>query len=136
MRSVFADTSYYAALFSSRDVAHDAADRWSREFFGCMVTTEFVLVELGNGVRGVPARETFAEFVSQLHVLLNTIVVPASSGLFRAGMELFARRLDKDWSVTDCISFVVMKQRGLTEALTADHHFEQAGFKALLRSRP
>jgi uncharacterized protein len=41
-------------------------------------------------------------------------------------------RRDKEWSLTDCISFVVMKERGLTEALTADHHFEQAGFKALL----
>lgn len=48
-------------------------------------------------------------------------------------MQLYTQRPDKDWSLTDCISFVVMKQHGLTEALTADRHFEQAGFKALLR---
>jgi len=49
------------------------------------------------------------------------------------GLELYARRPDKSWSLTDCISFVVMTDRGLTEALTGDHHFEQAGFRALLR---
>ncbi len=46
---------------------------------------------------------------------------------------MLARRLDKDWSLTDCISFAVMQERSLTEALTSDHHFEQAGFTALLK---
>jgi len=49
------------------------------------------------------------------------------------GLALYISRPDKDWSLTDCISFVVMKERGLTGALTADHHFEQAGFVALLK---
>jgi predicted nucleic acid-binding protein len=52
--------------------------------------------------------------------------------LFDAGLELYSRRPDKEWSLTDCISFVVMEEHGLTEALTTDHHFEQAGFTALL----
>ena len=136
MKSVFADTSYYAAMLSTRDVAHEAAEQWSRSFTGKVVTTEFVLIELGNGVRGAPRRTAFADFVIRLGTLPDTIIVPAAGDLFRAGMDLFARRADKDWSVTDCVSFVVMKQRGLTEALTADRHFEQAGFKALLREAP
>jgi predicted nucleic acid-binding protein len=53
--------------------------------------------------------------------------------LFDQGFELYARRLDKDWSLTDCISFVVMREHGLTHALTGDHHFEQAGFRILLK---
>ena len=50
-----------------------------------------------------------------------------------AGLALYANRTDKDWSLTDCISFVVMNERGITDALTGDHHFEQAGFAALLK---
>ena len=60
-------------------------------------------------------------------------IVPASPELFYRGIELFRVRPDKDWSLTDCISFVVMTDRGLSEALTGDKHFEQAGFKALLK---
>jgi uncharacterized protein len=133
MKEVFADTSYYGAMLSARDVAHEAARRWSLAFTGVVVTTEFVLIELGNGVRGDTQRRGFAAFVSQLRMDPNTVVLPASSALFQAGMRLFESRADKDWSVTDCISFVVMEQRKLAEALTADHHFEQAGFTALLR---
>ena len=57
----------------------------------------------------------------------------SSPELFASGSDLYAQRLDKDWSLTDCISFVVMRERGIAEALTADHHFEQAGFTILLR---
>jgi predicted nucleic acid-binding protein len=61
------------------------------------------------------------------------IIVETSGKLFRTGVAFYSRRPDKDWSLTDCISFVVMRDRGITEALTGDHHFEQAGFKALLK---
>jgi predicted nucleic acid-binding protein len=60
--------------------------------------------------------------------------VPASPELFQRGVELFRARPDKEWSLTDCISFVVMTEKGLSEALTGDRHFEQAGFHALLKS--
>ncbi len=63
----------------------------------------------------------------------RTHVVPASRELFGRGFELFARRKDKEWSFTDCTSFVVMREQALEDALTADRHFEQAGFKALFR---
>jgi uncharacterized protein len=53
--------------------------------------------------------------------------------LFSAGLELFRSRRDKEWSLTDCMSFVVMRERGITDALTNDHHFEQAGFRILLK---
>jgi uncharacterized protein len=60
------------------------------------------------------------------------IVLPGPA-LWQRGIELYAERPDKGWSLTDCISFVVMQDRGITDALTADHHFEQAGFTALLK---
>lgn len=59
--------------------------------------------------------------------------VPLSTELLDAGLALMGKRTDKDWSLTDCISFVVMERNGLHEALTGDHHFEQAGFNALLK---
>ena len=60
-------------------------------------------------------------------------VVPASRPLFEEAIALYASRLDKNWSLTDCISFVVMRDEGITQALTGDHHFEQAGFEVLLK---
>jgi uncharacterized protein len=62
-----------------------------------------------------------------------TTVVPFDSTLMNRGLALFASRSDKDWSLTDCVSFLVMNDRGITDALTADHHFEQAGFVAVLK---
>ena len=60
-------------------------------------------------------------------------IVPATHELFERGCALFAQRGDKAWSLTDCTSFVVMRERDLEEALTADQHFEQAGFKRLMQ---
>ena len=63
----------------------------------------------------------------------NTEVVPQSALLFRDALAQFRQHQDKEWGLTDCSSFVIMRQRGLHEALTHDHHFEQAGYVALLR---
>lgn len=63
----------------------------------------------------------------------GVVLLPPDQILFDAGLELYASRSDKEWSLTDCISFVVMRERGITDALTGDHHFEQAGFVALLK---
>ena len=60
-------------------------------------------------------------------------IVAAETRLFQRGVELFEQRRDKDWSLTDCLSFVVMQDEGITQALTGDKHFEQAGFTALLK---
>jgi predicted nucleic acid-binding protein len=63
-------------------------------------------------------------------------IIPSNAELFAAGVKLYAERPDKEWSLTDCISFVIMQQEGLSDALTGDRHFEQAGFRALLRRQP
>ncbi len=62
----------------------------------------------------------------------DVTLIPTSSDLLQRGRDLFAARMDKAWSLTDCISFVVMNDLGITEALTTDNHFAQAGFRALL----
>jgi uncharacterized protein len=92
-----------------------------------------VLVELGSALSRCGDRALFVPFVEHLLANSDTLFVSASSSLFRRGLALFDAREDKNWSLTDCISFVVMKQRRLTDSLTKDQHFEQAGFNALLR---
>ena len=133
MKPVFADTSYFIALLSETDEWHDAAVEWSGKLLGRQVVTEYVLVELGSALSRVGDRRLYVPFVEQVLAEEGTDFIPASGDLFRRGLALFGKRPDKDWSLVDCISFVVMRQRRLTEALTLDHHFEQAGFRVLLK---
>ena len=133
MKPVFADSSCYVALMSSKDAGHSAALEWSRTCTGPLLSTEFVLLEVANGFCAAARRAAFGTLLNDLQADPLAIILAASTDLFRDGVELYVRRPDKDWSLTDCISFIVMKEHGVTEALTTDHHFEQAGFKALLK---
>ena len=133
MKSVFADTSFYLAVVNPKDALHARAMRASSRFRGRVVTTHYVLMELGNALCRAEHRASFTALIRQLRGDPDTIIVPASDDLFDLGLDLFTRRIDKDWSLTDCISFEVMDQRRIAEALTEDHHFTQAGFRALLR---
>jgi uncharacterized protein len=132
---VFADTSYYLALLGPADADHAAAVELSRRDDFEVVTSGFVLVELGNALSRHEDRGHFLDLVALLRGDPAMLVVGPDQRLLDAGIELFADRPDKGWSLTDCISFVVMNEHGINEALTADHHFEQAGFVALLRKR-
>jgi len=130
---VFADTSYYMALFNQDEIAHERALEFSRQTALPVVLTDFILLELANALSRRESRRKFVELLSYLRSNPVCRIVPVSKPLFEAGLLLYAQRQDKDWSLTDCISFVVMKRLRLTEALTADRHFEQAGFKVLLK---
>ena len=131
MNRVFADTSFYIASANPRDALYEAALNASDMCDGQFVTTEYVLVELGNYLCS-SNRPLFLELVEIMESDPDTDIVPASSALRREGIHLYGSRPHKTWSLTDCISFVVMRQEGLTQALTSDHHFEQAGFGILL----
>jgi hypothetical protein len=97
-----------------------------------MVTTEWVLTEVADALSHPRHRDAVSDFFRLLRDDPAVAIVPASADLFAQGMHLFERRRDKHWPLTDCISFVVMEDEGIGEALTGDRHFEQAGFKALL----
>jgi predicted nucleic acid-binding protein len=99
-----------------------------------MVTTEFVLIEVANFFSRPIGRPAFCDLMHDLRADSGTEIVPASSELLSRGFDLFVARPDKDWSLTDCISFVVMDEQKITDALTADDHFAQAGYKPLLRA--
>jgi hypothetical protein len=133
MTTIFADTSFYVAMLSPRDRLHPKALEFLRGYAGRTITTEQVLTETGNWSAASGDRDAFLALLESIRADAKATVVWSDRAMFEAGLRLYAARPDKQWSLTDCISFVVMKDRGITEALTADHHFEQAGFKALLR---
>jgi predicted nucleic acid-binding protein len=133
MIRVFADTFYFLALLNASDKAHQRALAYTGAFQGEMVTTAWVLTELGDALSAPGNRQEFIATLQDLAANPQVRIVPAEAALFDAGVKLYAARLDKEWSLTDYISFVVMTQEGITEALTGDRHFEQAGFIALLK---
>jgi predicted nucleic acid-binding protein len=130
---VFADTSYYLALLNPSDQDHARAVELSRRDDFEVLVTGFVLVELGNALACPEDRPYFLGLLAGLRDDAMTQLLEPDQPLLDAGLALFADRPDKAWSLTDCISFAVMTRHGLKEALTADHHFEQAGFVALLK---
>jgi len=132
MIAAFADTFYYLALLNPTDEAHQRASALSEKRQGRVITTAWVLTEVADALCEPANRLVFTRLIESLRSDPNTEVVAPDEDLFDRGLDLYARRPDKAWSLTDCISFVVTTDRGLTEALTGDHHFEQAGFRALL----
>jgi uncharacterized protein len=133
MKAVFANMSYFTALANPQDEWHQAARHWGATLRCRVVVTEYVLLELGNALVRRNHRPLFLQWVERVRTDGSITYVAASEDWLERGLALFARRPDKEWSLIDCISFEIMKKRKLREALTTDHHFVQAGFKALLR---
>lgn len=97
-----------------------------------MMTTDAVLIEIGNALSLLPARALAAQIIATVREAAAIEVAHVDAALFERGLALYRQRMDKEWGLTDCISFVLMQQRGVTQVLTADHHFEQAGFQIVL----
>jgi len=133
---IFLDTSYFGAMAMGRDALHVRAGAWSAHLRGPFLTTEYVLGEFMNLLSALTNRGKAHAMLRRIEGSASIEIAWAASGLFRSGLAMHGERLDKSWSLTDCISFAVMRQREITDALTYDHHFEQAGFKALLRHDP
>jgi hypothetical protein len=135
-RVVFLDTSYAIALSASADQLHESAVRVAERIESenvSLVTTRAVVVEIGNTLSKSKYRRAAVELLQSLEEDPTVEIVPLTEELYERAARLYAGRADKEWGMTDCISFVLMRERGLTEALTADEHFRQAGFTALLR---
>ncbi len=136
MNRVFADSFYFFAVLNPRDRAHQKAREFADCHEGAIVTTAWVLTELADGLAVTAHRAAVSRLIARLEAEPDNEIVPPSEELMTRGIELYDARPDKQWSLTDCISFIVMQEYGLTEALTGDHHFEQAGFTALLKPNP
>jgi predicted nucleic acid-binding protein len=136
MKRIFADTSYWIALLNPRDELHHRAVAAAQSFAeDQVVTSEMVLVEFLNGFsdRGPRLRAAASRTVKTLRSRPNVTVIPQTADQFDGALSRYEDRVDKNWSLTDCASFLVMEAEGIEAALTHDQHFTQAGFQALLR---
>lgn len=134
-RKVFIDTSFFIALANRDDMVHPRAKSLQAEFRRTKskkITTEHILFEVGDGLSRLKFRQLAIDII--LTVLKDDTfeVVPSSSVLFQSAIDLYCNRADKEWELTDCSSFVVMRQKGIQVAASTDKHFQQAGFRALL----
>ena len=137
-RTLFADASFYIALLSRADSDRDRAVAWQlyvAEHDLRVVTTEAVLWEVLNFFSRV-GRSRAHEAYARLHADPTVRVVAFEESLCTAAVTLYKSRGDQEWGITDCLSFEVMRKENLAAALTLDHHFEQAGYWAVLRSDP
>jgi predicted nucleic acid-binding protein len=135
VRRVFVDTVAWIALLNSRDELHSPARRVMtilRQQKAALVTTEFILLEVADALSSPPLRAKTVVFLDALRQRSTLLILPANSALMAEGWTLYRQRPDKEWGLTDCISFAVMTQEGIAEAFTSDHHFGQAGFVKLL----
>ena len=135
MNEIFADTNYWIARVNVHDQWYDRVIEVEQTLGAVnLVTTESVLIELLNFFAEYPARirQTAVAFVYYLLDDLSIEVLPHTRATFLAGLELYEARLDKGYSLTDCISMNVMREREINEILTHDHHFAQEGFTVLL----
>ena len=133
---VFLDAAFAIALSSSNDRFHQRAAVLAerlRQAGVRMVTTRPVLLEIGNALSKERFRAAAVRLLSALESDPAVEIVPLSEGLYARAFQLFRDRPDKEWGLTDCVSFAVMEERELAEALTTDDHFAQAGFRALMR---
>ena len=140
MKKIFVDTAAWIALFNRRDALHHQTrqlmDRFRQQNI-ILVSTEFLLLEVAEAFSNPEIRGLTVEYINRLRRWKNLQIIPVSQTLLAEGWELYSKRSDKDWGLTDCISFVVMRQENITqenitEAFTSDHHFQQAGFVKLL----
>lgn len=133
MNACFADSFFFIALLSRQDAAHERALQYVRQMERGLLTTPWVLTEVADACVEPWRRREFLALMDILNSHENVVITEPSREGFDSGLELFAHRMDKSWSLTDCISFRAMEAFGISEALTGDHHFEQAGFVALLK---
>lgn len=130
---LFIDTVFIQALFNKGDQYHtkamallprvrNASEVW---------VTEAVLTEVANALSGVN-RTAAVQFIQQCYHTANIQVVSVDTQLLNRALQLYEARPDKTWGLTDCISFIVMQEQGLTNAVTADRDFVQAGYRALM----
>ena len=134
MISVFIDTSFVIAMFTPEDKYHQKALATSHDLFQYQQIwiTDAVLYEIGNSF-SKSKKTPVAEFIRDCYKTEQIHVEKTSTELFIKALERYDTFTDKEWSLTDCLSFEVMDENDIVLAYSSDHHFEQAGFQYALR---
>jgi predicted nucleic acid-binding protein len=132
MKSVFVDTSFIIALYNKDDECHRNAIAILPKIKGCpLVLTQAIILEIGNAFSSNKRKSAGVKIIKWIESSGEFQIIPYDKDLHKKAFQLYASRIDKDWSLTDCISFVVMKDYGIEHALATDRHFAQAGFKCV-----
>ncbi len=131
---LFLDTAFVQALLNRNDQYHQIAKAYLSELRTAkeVWTTEAILIEIGNALSATH-REATVRFIDQCYATSNIHVVSVDTELLKRALSLYGERTDKEWGLTDCVSFIVMSEQNLSDAMTADRHFIQAGFRAIMR---
>ena len=135
IKKAFLDTSFVIALISVSDKNHQRAVKISEEIKSnntSLTTSMAVVFEIGNSLSKLQYRKQASTLLSALETDEQINVMPVNQNLFQKALNLFVDREDKEWSLTDCVSFIIMKELKINYALTNDKHFVQAGFDILL----
>lgn len=133
---ILLDTTFAIARASRRDQFHERAKFWSDKIQTeniQIVITQAVILEIGNALAKLQFRSVAVGLLASFENSVNTMIVSLTDELYAEAFELFRNRPDKEWGLVDCVSFVVMRERNIEAALTADERFVQAGYRALLR---
>ncbi len=135
MKEIFVDTSDFVAVFNKRDHLHEKALQVENELDKVQrVTTELVLIEVLNYFCEfrLDIKSYVIKSINHFFITKEIEITPCSSGQFIKGFYFYKSRLDKGYSLTDCVSMNVMRERNINEILTNDDHFEQESFRILL----
>ena len=133
---ILVDTGYLVAIAQPADALHLRAVSWAKMVSEPTLVTEHVLWETVNFLSTPGDRPKVRCLIDHIQSATAFEIAFATCEMFEAGLGLHSQRSDKEWSLTDCISFLIMQRRGIERALTYDHHFEQAGFEAPAAARP
>jgi len=133
---VFVDTSAWLALINKSDAFHVKAKNIRDILLHDniqFIVTDYVIVEVANSLSKIPWRSSAIQLINSIQLSENIRVVEINKEIYNEAWGLYSKRTDKEWGLTDCASFVVMKRYAITVAFTNDHHFEQMGFNILLK---
>jgi len=130
---IFVDTLFVVAQINQRDQHHEKASQLADQFEGYpLLVTDAVLLEIGNALAHNYKKEAIA-IIEHFLTSDEIKIVRLTPQLFVQAFAEYKKYQDKEWGLIDCVSFTVMRQEGVDQALTFDHHFEQAGFQVLMR---
>ena len=137
MHKIFADTSYWVALISPKDKHHEAAKSAQHTANNAiLVTSESVMLEVGAcfSKSGPEVRNKVTEVLEKILSDPNVEVVAQKRSDLNSAIKLYKRRLDKTYSLVDCMSMILMRRLKIDEVLTTDHHFEQEKYSILMET--
>lgn len=133
MNVVFADAFYFVARINRCDQYHHRVLAFSKDFRARLLTSDWILMEVADALAKSACRPRVREFIFHMRRAAACEIVPASRELLDRALAFYHQHADKEWTLTDCVSFVIMRERHIMDALTGDKHFEQAGFNPLFK---